>query len=449
MGVLQLFPIDQQQSQSQESVQGFKFFPSAVVRSDSLSKCNQVSNMDSKDDHSFPTLSNEKVRQLRLSALFRPLSTATLCDQLKEVFVNIYAIQAQESLPTLLALWNRLPRPRPSQNVLTELCHHGSSAAGLTRICAFRGTQHMLQASEFCTVAAALYPFIKQKRNNLHDRQNHTTDFEKAMEAAKSQIANNKSIDNLKCSVVDTSVKMLLTLGGYAERLFLNGKQPYVPVSYERCFSHIQSDNALLGCVCRYFASYGPATEADLAYFFGLPRNQCKRAVRTLLQRKTLLPIKTENGIMLMEQATIERLQNDNTTQGKDVLFLGRFDPALLAHADKSWLVSEAIKPQIWWRPGEVSASVVVHGKVKGYWRIKGQKEIQVTLLAEPGSEEFTSSDIGLVYDRGHELIDHFFQKKMDLTVFLATCAGQRVELDEGYVRLGEWSLSKERRCHN
>lgn len=48
---------------------------------------------------------------------------------------------------------------------------------------------------------------------------------------------------------------------------------------------------------------------------------------------------------------------------------LGRFDPLLLPHKDKSWLIDAAHKAHIWRPAGQIAACVLYHGRIVGAWR--------------------------------------------------------------------------------
>ena len=48
---------------------------------------------------------------------------------------------------------------------------------------------------------------------------------------------------------------------------------------------------------------------------------------------------------------------------------LGRFDPLLLAHRDKDWVVPAAAYKQVWRPAGHIEAVVLAHGRAVATWR--------------------------------------------------------------------------------
>ena len=51
------------------------------------------------------------------------------------------------------------------------------------------------------------------------------------------------------------------------------------------------------------------------------------------------------------------------------VRMLGRFDPLLLAHKDKGWVVPEKYYDRVWRPAGHIEAVVLEHGRAVATWR--------------------------------------------------------------------------------
>jgi hypothetical protein len=63
------------------------------------------------------------------------------------------------------------------------------------------------------------------------------------------------------------------------------------------------------------------------------------------------------------------------------VKLLGRFDPLLLAHRDKTWLVDGERYDAVWRPAGHIEATLLVGGRVAGTWRYKRRANtLDVTL---------------------------------------------------------------------
>ena len=54
---------------------------------------------------------------------------------------------------------------------------------------------------------------------------------------------------------------------------------------------------------------------------------------------------------------------------GWPVKMIGRFDPLLLAHRDKDWVVPASAYKQVWRPAGHIEAVVLAHGRAVATWR--------------------------------------------------------------------------------
>ena len=60
---------------------------------------------------------------------------------------------------------------------------------------------------------------------------------------------------------------------------------------------------------------------------------------------------------------------------------LYRFDPLLLPHKDKSWIVADEKYKAVWRKAGYVEAVVLRHGRIAGTWRYdKKRSGLEVTV---------------------------------------------------------------------
>ncbi|MDO8145857.1 MULTISPECIES: winged helix DNA-binding domain-containing protein [unclassified Isoptericola] len=123
-------------------------------------------------------------------------------------------------------------------------------------------------------------------------------------------------------------------------------------------------DPAVVHLLRRYLAAFGPATEADFARFTMLRKPWTGPAVETL--RPELVEIDGPDGVTLLDLPDAPRPAADTPAPPR---LLGMWDSLLLAHADRTRVVPEALRGHVVRRNGDTLATVLVDGRVTGFWR--------------------------------------------------------------------------------
>lgn len=62
------------------------------------------------------------------------------------------------------------------------------------------------------------------------------------------------------------------------------------------------------------------------------------------------------------------------------VVFRGKFDPLVIAHAEKSWLIDDQWRPHVWSANADIAATVLVDGRIMGTWKLV-KRSIAVALF--------------------------------------------------------------------
>jgi len=122
----------------------------------------------------------------------------------------------------------------------------------------------------------------------------------------------------------------------------------------------------------RYLAAWGPATPADAAAWTGLQVGELRAALEEVGTGR----LRDEQGRVLYDLPRAALPPADAPAPPR---LLPRFDNVVLAHADRTRVVSNELRKVII-RAGEVDPVVLVDGFVAGRWRRKG-KRIQVEWL--------------------------------------------------------------------
>ena len=120
-----------------------------------------------------------------------------------------------------------------------------------------------------------------------------------------------------------------------------------------------------------YAHGYGPVTVRDMGHFAGLYIGQVRPILARLGAR--LAEVELE-GSSLPHYLPAEDLPELLATTGEEpvpVTLLPRFDSLVLAHREKSRLLDEANRRDVFREAAVVEATVLVDGRVAGTWRMK------------------------------------------------------------------------------
>ena len=127
-------------------------------------------------------------------------------------------------------------------------------------------------------------------------------------------------------------------------------------------------DDANVDFARRYLRSYGPARVQDLAYWRGTTVASAARWIGALGHEVAECRLEGIAHLALREDA--EALgQRPPARDRWPVRLLGRFDPMLLSHKDKSWVIAPDHQNRVWRPAGHIEATLLVHGRIAGTWR--------------------------------------------------------------------------------
>jgi len=115
--------------------------------------------------------------------------------------------------------------------------------------------------------------------------------------------------------------------------------------------------------ILRYIAAFGPASIRDAQVWSGLP----KLAGTFERLRPKLLVFHDEAGRELFDLPDAPRPDPETPAP---VRFLPEYDNTLLSHADRTRIVSDEDRKQLFFGGGVLSSTILVDGFVHGIWKI-------------------------------------------------------------------------------
>jgi hypothetical protein len=310
--------------------------------------------------------------RLARSGLVEPFAAAA------DVARALIGVQSQFVPPAGLAIMNRLAEPFTDTD-LDALLHERRS---LLRLWGQRNTVHVYHVADWPTVVSASRA-IPSYRQRLTDRLGRTdADLEQALDRMTSILAGVERASRSDLAQADPSLAPWLQWGNIPIiDLVRRGDACHAGVVGGRSyFAHRDvwlpdvewvtpsTDDAAVSLARRYFATYGPATVHDFAFWLGARAGDARRWVRVLRDELVELDVDGELYLDLALSAGVGPSRGAPAPDEPPPLLLHRFDPLLLAHKNKSWIVDDAHYKAVWRKAGYVEAVVLEGGRIVGTW---------------------------------------------------------------------------------
>lgn len=140
-------------------------------------------------------------------------------------------------------------------------------------------------------------------------------------------------------------------------------------------------DEALEHLIRRYLGAFGPATAADIGAWSGLPIGTLRPALAALDGRGELWHACDERGRALLDLRAAPR--PDPATPVPPRL-LPMWDSILLAHADRTRIISDADRAVVIARNGDTLPTLLVDGRVAGLWWAQAEPGGRTRIAIEP-----------------------------------------------------------------
>lgn len=298
----------------------------------------------------------------------------------------IGGLQAQEPASPYLALWSRLASFQAADLGRTLM------AREVVKATLMRSTVHAVSAADYRALHPAVMPMFRGIRRQ--DRQESPD--ERALAALVSAAA---AFTTEPRSLAEIGQHLLATgiaPGRPADELvwwvrrfapLIHAPSPDLPWSFGRRprlvdaaawfadgSGHVDrserrawaaTDEAVEHLVRRYLAAFGPATTADFSAWSGLAVSAFRPALADLDARGELWHARDERGRDLLDLPAAPRPDPEVPTP---VRLLPMWESTLLAHADRTRMISDADRPMVIARNGDTLATILVDGQVAGLW---------------------------------------------------------------------------------
>lgn len=122
----------------------------------------------------------------------------------------------------------------------------------------------------------------------------------------------------------------------------------------------------------RYLSAYGPATPQDFSRWSGIPINQAQKPWQGL--NDELAEVSVGSRKLFLLRKDIPQLSAAEI-QTPLVRLLPNFDPFLLGHVEKDYLIDKRHYKRVYRNQGWISPVVLLDGKIIGVWALKARRE--------------------------------------------------------------------------
>jgi hypothetical protein len=325
------------------------------------------------------------------SLSLRALNRATLARQallareeisVTEAVRRLCGMQAQEPKPPFLGLWTRIGGFRAGD------LHAALNERAVVRATMMRGTLHLMTAADYLSFRTTMQPMLDAGLKVLGDRAKGL-DVPAVLPVARGLLRESPRTFNevralLQAEFPDVNERAL----GFAVRMCL----PLVMVptqdrwSFPRTAQFTLADGWLGAAppestdvqelVLRYLAAFGPASALDAQTWSGLP------ALAEVLDglRPRLRVFSDERGRELFDLPDAPRPDEDVPAPAR---FLPEFDNLVLAHADRTRIISDEHRPGLTTKNLRVRATFLCDGFARGTWELE-RKRKTATLRLRP-----------------------------------------------------------------
>ncbi|TPX64630.1 hypothetical protein SpCBS45565_g05760 [Spizellomyces sp. 'palustris'] len=369
------------------------------------------------------TISEQHGRYLRLqgSHLINQKLSGSVADMVK-VAADLFGVQAQETASGFVSIWQRLLRggarhcnveAQKDRLTLSELQGVIRNGEGLIRIWGQRCTLHIYDRKDWDIVIGAVGEAVIANRVASVTAGRVTgKDASAELDAAREDLlsilssgrcATRKDLEDCGHNgKLQYSTFMCATMEGHGARIDVDSGNPVMAPrsrvgTEEGPCMKMEQKNALVEVARRYFKAYGPATEGDFRYWMSLNAGPSRAAVQTLLEANEIVKVHLEaaeeTSAALPSRKT--KAQEYYVTSETSVLLeqpvpppsewpiylLFRFDPLLLAHADKSFWIRPDLKSKIWTANGIINPTILIEGRIAGTWSYTKTRQNQMEFV--------------------------------------------------------------------
>ena len=323
-------------------------------------------------------------RELNRALLARQMLLERQTVSAREAVRRLAGMQAQIPNPPYIGLWSRLRDFQREE--LTQLIQQKQ----VVRATAMRHTLHLLTAEDYLRLRLAIQPALTRGWQTITKTRLQGLDVERVVETARAYVTEQpRTFVEIRDLLAKLEPERDPSALAYTARTFLpliqippagtwdvGGSATQMLVEDWLGQPLVSAEEGLPELIRRYLAAFGPATVGDIqswSYLSGL-----KGAVEQL--RPELRTFRDERKRELFDLPDAPLPDADTPAP---VRFLPEFDNLILSHDDRSRVLPNEYRKNVFLTAARVRATFLVDGFVAGAWKFERVKKA-ARLIIEP-----------------------------------------------------------------
>jgi hypothetical protein len=330
-----------------------------------------------------------------------------------EAVAGLVGLQAQAAMAPFVGLWSRLENVRRED---IAACFENRSIVKATMM---RATLHLVTAEDYLRFRSTLQPVLSGAFQSVQKGRAEDLDVPPLLEAARSFLAESPrtfaGISRMATELVPgTDVGVMR----YAVRTHI----PLVQVPVPKAWSFpgnpqftlaeswlgksVPPGDHLEDLILRYLAAFGPASATDMQAWSGF--SGLKERIEKM--RPKLAVYRDENRRELFDHPDLS-IEDPQTPAPER--FLPEFDNVLLSYANRTRIVAEEHRREVYVPVLRVKPTILVDGFVAGTWKTEKARGTTTLVIAPfgrlpgPSRQALTEEGENLVRFIGYDSRNH------------------------------------------
>jgi hypothetical protein len=143
----------------------------------------------------------------------------------------------------------------------------------------------------------------------------------------------------------------------------------------------LKESEAITALMSFYLASFGPASEVDVAWWTGLGKKQVRRALREIEDQFVEVSIPEVGEGLIMLQSDRERVDAVELPRKPVINLLPSLDPLIMGYKERERYLDQEHYDLVFDRSGNATSVILMDGKVVGVWDFEAGKEPLVMIF--------------------------------------------------------------------